>query len=90
MSLSLRLPKTKRNESMSLVKTTKWAAGVGSRLLFDIARWTLLKIENMGENHICSNLYENVKDASTMGTIFNDMDLSDLPKDHIHHDNKTV
>ena len=75
---------------MSILKTARWAAGVSSRLLLDATRWTLVKVECMGESHLCSQLYNDVKDASTMQTIFNDIDLSELPKDHIHHDNDTV
>ena len=75
---------------MSLIKTTKWAAGVTSKIAIDLTRWALLHIERMGENHSCSQLYQNVKDVATMETIFSDIELSDLPKDHIHHDNDTV
>jgi len=74
---------------MSLVNTARWAAGVGSRLVLDMTKWTLLKIERMGEGHICSNLYKDAKDCATMGSIFEKMDLSEN-KDHIHHDNDTV
>tara|TARA_Y100000817_G_C16526526_1_gene398092 strand:+ start:366 stop:593 length:228 start_codon:yes stop_codon:yes gene_type:complete len=75
---------------MSILKTSRWAASVGSRLAVDIAIWTLTKVEKMGEGHLCSRLYTDMKDAATMGTIFDDIELSDLPKDHIHHDNDTV
>ena len=75
---------------MSLVRTARWAASVGSRLTVGIAVWMLTKVEKMGEGHLCSRLYSDIKDASTMQTIFNDIELSDLPKDHIHHDNDTV
>jgi hypothetical protein len=75
---------------MSLVRTARWAASVGSRLTMDMAVWMLTKVEKMGEGHLCSRLYTNVKDASTMETIFSDIELSELPKDHIHHDNDTV
>tara|TARA_Y100000817_G_C16662272_1_gene457707 strand:- start:85 stop:312 length:228 start_codon:yes stop_codon:yes gene_type:complete len=75
---------------MSLVRTARWAASVGSRLAMDMAIWTLTKVEKMGEGHLCSRLYTDVKDASTMDSIFNDIELSELPKDHIHHDNSTV
>ena len=75
---------------MSLVRTARWAASVGSRAIVDVAVWTLTKVEKMGEAHACSQLYSDVKDASTMDSIFNDIDLSELPKDHIHHDNDIV
>ena len=75
---------------MSILRTAHWAVSVGSRLAVDIAIWTLTKVEKMGEGHLCSRLYSDMKDASTMGTIFDDIELSDLPKDHIHHDNNTV
>ena len=75
---------------MSLVNTARWAASVSSRLAMDVAIWTLTKVEKMGEGHLCSRLYTDVKDASTMETIFNEVELSELPKDHIHHDSDTV
>jgi len=75
---------------MSLVRTARWAASVGSRLAMDMAIWTLTKAEKMGEGHLCSRLYTDVKDASTMETIFDNVELSEFPKDHIHHDNNTV
>ena len=74
---------------MSLVNTARWAAGVGSRLMLDITKWTLLKIERMGEGHTCSSLYKDTKDFATMDSIFEKMNLSEN-KDHIHHDNNTV
>jgi hypothetical protein len=77
-------------QDMSLIKTARWAAGISTRAAMDITRWMLLKVEQMGEGHLCSQLYQNAKDASTMQTIFNDIELSELPKDHIHHDNDTV
>ena len=75
---------------MSLIKTAKWAAGVSARAAVDVTRWALIQVEKMGESHSCSQLYQNVKDASTMETIFTNIELSELPKDHIHHDNDTV
>jgi hypothetical protein len=72
-------------QNMSLIKTTKWAAGIGSRLLLDVTKWTLLKIECMGESDLC----KGAKDVATMDSIFKKMDLSEN-KDHIHHDNDTV
>jgi hypothetical protein len=75
---------------MSLINTTRWVASVSSRLTMDIVVWMLTKVEKMGEGHLCSRLYTEMKDASTMQTIFNDIELSDLPKDHIHHDSDTV
>ena len=65
-------------------------ASVSSRLTMDIVVWMLTKVEKMGEGHLCSRLYTEMKDASTMQTIFNDIELSDLPKDHIHYDSDTV
>ena len=38
---------------------------------------TLFKIEKMGESHMCSRLYDNAKDAATMTSIFDKMDLSE-------------
>jgi hypothetical protein len=73
---------------MSLVRTARWAANVGSRLATDVAIWALTKVEKMGEGHPCSRLYTDVKDAATMDSIFN-IDLTEN-KDHIHHDNNTV
>tara|TARA_R100000808_G_C2038059_1_gene78888 strand:+ start:348 stop:575 length:228 start_codon:yes stop_codon:yes gene_type:complete len=75
---------------MSLVNTARWAASVGSRLAMDMAIWTLTKVEKMGEGHLCSKLYTDIKHASTMESIFDNVELSELPKDHIHHDNNTV
>ncbi len=75
---------------MSLINTARWVASVSSRLTMDIVILMLTKVEKMGEGHLCSRLYTEMKDASTMQTIFNDIELSDLPKDHIHHDNDTV
>ena len=74
---------------MSLIRAARWAAGVSTRAAIDLARCTLFKIEKMGESHICSRLYDNVKDAATVASIFDKMDLSEN-KDHIHHDNDTV
>ena len=74
---------------MSLIRTARWAAGVSTRAAIDLARWTLFKIEKMGESHMCSRLYDNAKDAATMSSIFDKMDLSEN-KGHIHHDNDTV
>ncbi len=74
---------------MSLVNTARWAASVGSRLAMDVAIWTLIKVEKMGEGHFCSRLYANTKDAATMDSLFNNINLTEN-KDHIHHDNDTV
>jgi len=65
---------------MSLINTTRWAAGVTSRLVADIAIWTLDK----ASKHLSS-----IHDAATVGKIFDKMDLSEN-KEHIHHDNETV
>ena len=67
---------------MKIVKTVHWIASVGSRIAFDVAVWTLFKIEGLGEGHFCSRLYDDMPNASKV----------DLTKhqDHIHHDNKTV
>ena len=74
---------------MSLINTARWAASVGSRLAMDMAIWTLTKVEKMGEGHLCSKLYTDAKDAATMDSLFNKIDLTEN-KDHIHHDNNTV
>ena len=65
---------------MSLVNTARWAAGVTSRLVSDLAIWTL--------DHAAKR-FADVHDAATVGRIFKDIDLSEN-KDHIHHDNNTV
>ena len=74
---------------MSLYHKTKWAARLTSRLALDVTSWALRKIELVSEGHVCSQLYEHTKDAATMSSIFNDMDLSEN-KDHIHYKNDTV
>jgi hypothetical protein len=74
---------------MSLINTARWAASVGSRLAMDMAIWTLTKVVKMGEGHLCSRLYTDAKDAATMGSLFDNMNLTEN-KDHIHHDNETV
>ena len=65
---------------MSLVNTARWAAGVTSRLVRDLAIWTLDR---------ATKRFADIHDAATVGRIFKDMDLTEN-KDHIHHDNNTV
>tara|TARA_Y100001938_G_C7802455_1_gene287788 strand:- start:202 stop:399 length:198 start_codon:yes stop_codon:yes gene_type:complete len=65
---------------MSLVNTARWAAGVTSRLVRDLAIWTLDR---------ATKRFADIHDAATVGRIFKDMDLTES-KDHIHHDNNTV
>ena len=65
---------------MSLVNTARWAAGVTSRLVSDLAIWTLDR---------ATKRFADIHDAATVGRIFKDMDLTES-KDHIHHDNNTV
>jgi hypothetical protein len=65
---------------MSLINTARWAAGVTSRLVSDLAIWTLDR---------AAKRFADVHDAATVGRIFDDIDLAEN-KDHIHHDNNTV
>jgi hypothetical protein len=74
---------------MKIIKTAHWVASVGSRFAIDTTRWALLKIEKMGESHLCSTLYDNTRDAATMDSLFNKMSLAEN-QEHIHHDNETV
>ncbi len=65
---------------MSLANTARWAAGITSRLVSDLAIWTLDR---------AAKRFADIHDAATVGKIFDDMDLTEN-KDPIHHDNNTV
>jgi len=65
---------------MSLINTARWAAGITSRLVTDIAIWTLDR---------ASKRLSDVHDVATIGKMFDNVDLTEN-KEHIHHDNNTV
>lgn len=65
---------------MSLINTARWAAGVTSRLVSDLAIWTLDR---------ATKRLADIHDTATVGRIFDDFNLTEN-KDHIHHDNDTV
>jgi hypothetical protein len=65
---------------MSLINTARWAAGITSRLVTDIAIWTLDR---------ASKRLSDVHDVATIGKMFDSVDLTEN-KEHIHHDNNTV
>ena len=67
---------------MKIFKTARWVASVGSRVVLDVAVWALAKVEEMGEGHFCSKLYDDTPNAAKV-------DLTQH-QDHIHHDNNTV
>jgi len=66
---------------MSLINTARWAAGVTSRLVSDFAIWTLDR---------ASKRLADIHDVATVGRVFDNMDLSENNREHIHHDNDTV
>jgi len=66
---------------MSLFNTARWAAGTTSRLVADFAIWTLDR---------ATKRIADIHDVATVGRVFDNMDLAENNKEHIHHDNNTV
>jgi len=54
---------------------------VTARLVSDFAIWTLDR---------ASKRLADIHDVATVGKVFDNMDLSENNREHIHHDNETV